>query len=374
MVTSTWTEVTVSVEELGELTFIALRGIQAGREYYLAMCPLRFLGRLFLFDEQDLAPEVRAQRTLNRARVPEIARYVVGNATTYCFSAICASIDSDVVFQPLAPDRDRYNVGRLVVPMTARILVNDGQHRRAALGEALRERPELGDESIAVVFFVDGGLARSQQMFADLNRHAIRPTKSLGILYDHRDPMSQLACKLASSVPVFRGMTDLEKTTISNRSRKLFTLSSIYLATKRLLRKGTKASPTEAEAELAAAFWTEIGRHMPDWQDAVHRRVAAAELRRDCVHAHGVALQAIGVAGAQLLAQDPARWKQRIKSLRKMDWTRANTGLWEGKAMVNGRVSKAESNIQLTAGVIERALGLGETRGMESAHVQAGNA
>ena len=56
--------------------------------------------------------------------------------------------------------------GKLTVPMTARFIVNDGQHRRAAIEEALKERPELGDETISVVFFLDVGLRRSQQMFA----------------------------------------------------------------------------------------------------------------------------------------------------------------------------------------------------------------
>lgn len=86
-----------------------------------------------------------------------------------------------------------------LITMTARFLINDGQHRRAAIDEALKECPELGDEMLSIVFFIDAGLRRSQQMFADLNRHAIRPTKSLGVLYDRRAPLSQLACRLAGN-------------------------------------------------------------------------------------------------------------------------------------------------------------------------------
>ena len=69
--------------------------------------------------------------------------------------------------------------------MSAKFVINDGQHRRAGIEAALRENPELGDETIAVVFFLDVGLRRCQQMFADLNRYAVRPTTSLSILYDH---------------------------------------------------------------------------------------------------------------------------------------------------------------------------------------------
>ena len=126
--------------------------------------------------------------------------------------------------------------------MTSRFLINDGQHRQAAIEEALKQCPELGDETLSVVFFVDAGLKRSQQMFADLNRHAIRPTQSIGILYDHRDPLSQLARTLVEEVSVFRNLTELEKTTISDRSNKLYTLSSIYQATRTLLGKAKRST------------------------------------------------------------------------------------------------------------------------------------
>src|SRR5689334_12168520 len=214
--------------------FVALRGRQAGREYYVAMSPMRLLPKLFVFDEQELKPEFRAQRKLNQSRVPEMARYVIQNPREYVFSSITASIDGKPEFIPTPEKGIRSHLGVLRIPMDAKLVINDGQHRRAAIEEALKERPELGDETISVVFFVDAGLKRSQQMFADLNRHAVRPTKSLGILYDHRDSLSQLARTLSMEVPVFRDLTETDRSTISNRSRKLFTLSSIYFSTRQL--------------------------------------------------------------------------------------------------------------------------------------------
>ena len=59
----------------------------------------------------------------------------------------------------------------LHVPMDARLLINDGQHRRAAVEEAMKDCPELRDDHVPVIFFIDKGLKRSQQMFADLNKH-----------------------------------------------------------------------------------------------------------------------------------------------------------------------------------------------------------
>lgn len=339
-------------------TFPALRGTQAGREYFVAMCPLKLLPKIFLFDEAPVPPKLRAQRTLNRARVPEIARYVLENQRDYAFSAITASIDGEVHFEPAEMGDGTSDVGRLVVPMSARFVINDGQHRRAAIEVALEEQPDLGDETIAVVFYLDEGLRRSQQLFADLNKHAIRPTKSLGILYDYRDPLAGLARDLAQKAMLFKGLTELEKTAISNRSIKLFTLSAIYQATGALLGKRKNDPIDDEEKELALRFWNELAKVIPEWQLVVKQQVSSAELRRDYVHSHSVALHALGLAGCTLLRQHPHDWPTRLKLLQRVDWSRSNVAVWEGRAMSGGRMSKSRQNVRATAIFLKKTMGL----------------
>jgi len=338
--------------------FTALRGIQAGREYYVAMCPLKLIPKIFLFDEEEIPAELRAQRVLNRARIPEIARYLVNNQEDYILSSLTASIDGDVTFEPFNNSGLGRNSGVLTVPMSSRILINDGQHRRAAIEEALREDPHIGDETVSVVFFIDAGLSRSQQMFADLNKHAVRPTKSLGILYDKRDPLSRLAIHLMQHVPVFQDLTEVEKTTISNRSTKLFTLSAIYQATKALLQADKSAKVTKKERELATQYWTLLSDVIPEWRLAATKQISAAELRRQYIHCHGVALHAMGIAGATLIATYPDTWPEQLSPLAEVDWRRANVRLWEGRAMRHGKMSKAGKSVSLTANAIKEALGL----------------
>jgi DNA sulfur modification protein DndB len=241
--------------------------------------------------------------------------------------------------------------------MRARFLINDGQHRRAAIEEALKSNPQLGDETVSVVFFVDAGLIRSQQMFADLNKHAVRPTRSISILYDKRDPLAQGVFALSQQVPIFRGLTETEKTTISNRSIKLFTLSAIYQATQALLQCSRNASLAEHELGRANAFWTALGEVIPEWRQIIQRQVSAAQLRGQYVHAHGVVLHALGIAGHALFAEAPERWRERLAPLAEFNWQRTNQ-LWEGRAMYHGKMSKMGMSVALTANVIKQALGL----------------
>lgn len=339
--------------------FPVLRGMQAGREFYLAMCQLKLVSRIFAFDEEEIVPpELRAQRVINKSRIPEIAKYITDHPTEYVFSAITASISSDVEFQPLEESPDNQNAGWLTIPMDAAIIINDGQHRRAAIEEAIKEKPELADDAIPVVFFIDAGLRRSQQMFADLNKHAIRPSRSLGILYDHRDPIAFLSRHLMITVPVFKDLTEKEKTSISNRSTKLFTLSGIYQATRALLEKGEDEKVSEEEKLLAEEYWTELGEVIPEWRMVSTKEVSSASLREQYVHAYGVALLALGIAGASLVDEYPKDWKERLKRLSVLDWSRSNTEVWEGRAMLQGKISKRTNQVKLTANLIKMTLGL----------------
>ena len=94
--------------------------------------------------------------------------------------------------------------------MDAKFIINDGQHRRAAILEALEQKPELGYETIAVVFYLDVGLARSQQMFSDLNRYAVRTSRSLSLLYDHRSEKAKLARMVIMNSEVFKDLIFLK--------------------------------------------------------------------------------------------------------------------------------------------------------------------
>jgi DNA sulfur modification protein DndB len=345
------------MESLSTLNFPVMKGIQAGREYYVTMWSLRTLKQISIFDEQELPPELRAQRVLNKARIPEIAGYILDNPKDYIFSAITASIDSEVQFEPLSNKPGENRLGILKVPMDAKFIINDGQHRRAAILTALEHKPDLGSETIAVVFFLDVGLARSQQMFADLNRYAIRPSRSLGVLYDHRNLKAKLARLVVMRSEIFKDIVDLEKSSLALRSRKLFTLSAFYNACGDLVEDLANGN-IEEDAAMAREFWEAVAKYFPAWLQVRDGKIAASEIREGFIHSHGIALQAIGKAGNALLKGNPSGWKTRLKALQQIDWSRKNAKLWEGRAMVGGKVSKVTTSIILTTNVVKRQMGI----------------
>src|SRR5208283_50689 len=158
-------------------------------------------------------------------------------------------------------------LGTLRVPLNSRILILDGVNRRAGVEMALKLRPELGDEAVPILFYVDSRPKRVEQILSDIRRNGSRSARSQGILCDARDETARITRELLERVDVFKDMTETVRSTISNRSLKLFTVSGIYHATGILLSGKQKELYADRLA-LAVEFWTDVSELIPDWQRA----------------------------------------------------------------------------------------------------------
>lgn len=337
--------------------FPALRGYQAGKEYYVVMCPLRLIPKIFLFDEEEIPVEYRAQRILNKSRIPEMTTYILENTTNYVFSSITASVDGELIFEPLNKDMPTQDLGLLKISMDSRFLINDGQHRRAAIEEALKFVPELGNETISVVFFHDTGLNRSQQIFSDLNLHAINTTSSIGILYDHRDPLSLITKDLVAENPFLTRYTDKERVSLSKNSPKVLALNFIHNTNKRLLHKTKGSSITNEETAFLIEFWNIICDSIPEWQAVLNKELSPRDLRINFIVGHSVFIESLGEVGKKLKDEYPDCWQEKLKLLRHIDWSRSNTSDWLGRSFnENGRIQKTNHNITATANRIKELI------------------
>ena len=342
-----------------EFSIPAVRGTQAGHAFYTAMCPIRLLPRLFPVGvDQTTSDAQQSFRKVNRARVREIAKNIVAHHDDFHLAAVTISVEQQVRFVAAGTARPKQvAVGDLIIPLEARLTIVDGIHRIYGLQRALKECPSLADECIAMLIHVDPDGTRRGQIFSDVKRHERSSAQSLRIGLDDRDETARLTREVIAAVPVFVDAIEMEKTAISNRSRKLFTLSALYQANKVLLADHKETS-YEARVQLATEFWTEVAARIPDWTEIVQGETSAADIRAGYVHCHAIGITAIARAGRALLAQFPKGWKKRLAKLSSLNWSRANTKLWEGRAMIGGRLSKSSSAVARAGNAVKRHLGL----------------
>lgn len=98
-----------------------------------------------------------------------------------------------------------------------------------------------------------------------------------------------------------------------------------------------------------------IGELIRTWGSIGDR--TASDLRHDYLHVHAVALHALGTVGGELVQQFPNGWRARLKRLESIDWSRSNAQ-WDGRAIRNGRISKAGPSLILTTNVLRVRTGL----------------
>lgn len=335
--------------------FPAVKGLQAGREYYISMVPLKLLSRLFPAEEEIVLPEHRAQRRINEARIPEIKNYILENRDTYVFSALSASIDGEFKFTPYM-DTD---VGIFEVDMESIFLINDGQHRKAAIEAAMKEDPSLEKETISIVFFNDEGLIRSQQMFTDLNKHAVKTSNSLATLYDSRDEIAVATKKVIDAIPFFKRYTDKERDILGKNSSSLFTLNMLYKANQKIMHS-EKCSSTDADFLLE--YWQLVSDNIVEWQEVLNKSLTKKALRENYIVALAITISAFGKLGRFFYDNSDYQMKDYLVNLQQIDWLRSNT-IWVGRTIrENGKVLNSEEAIALTCAVIKREIGLPLTK------------
>lgn len=351
-----------------KVSFPAMQGVIGQRTYYSCLMKLNAIPKMFTFrDWAEFTPDEREQRILNKKRIPEIAKYMLDNEDGYLFSSITASYKCAVEFAPV----DGNGLGTLSMEFEeANFVINDGQHRCAAIAAAIKENPAMGEESISVILFPYEGRDRVQQMFSDLNRNAAKTSKSLDILFDKRDELANITLDVTEAVPAFKGLVDKDAVSLPVRSAKLFSLSALYDANEELLSHVTSGDHKATAPELLAVateYWVAVSKAIPEWGKVKNGDLKALELRQENICSHAVVLRAIGAVGSDLMKTDPSGWKGRLLDLQSINWSKKNPD-WEGVCMVANSVVSNRQARQATKAYIKLNLGLplsdGEVRAM----------
>lgn len=330
----------------------ALRGVQAGSCFFVCMIPLKYVKNFFINIDYDVPPEYRAQRKLNETRIPEIKNYIINNRDSYVFSALAASVDGEINF--ISSDFDK-DLGILEIDMDSKILINDGQHRKAAILAAIEEDESLLEETIPVVLFADKGLARSQQMFTDLNKHAVTTSKSLNALYDSKDRTSFITKKLVESIDFLNKYTDKEKDNLGKFSSKLFTLNNFVNANKRIIRCEEN---DEIIYEFLKEYWSNVILNIKEWQELIKGDLSKKSLREDFIITQGVSIHAFGWLGEYIYNYHKNDYQSYLVNLNKIDWSRANKKDWMNCAIKeNGTINRNEKSIYATYLRIKKLIG-----------------
>lgn len=331
--------------------FPVVRGIQAGAEYYIAMVPLKMLSKLFPSDDEEyVLPEYRAQRKINESRIPIISKYILDNRENYVFSALAASIDGEFDFKA---NENNSDTGILEVSMDAHFLINDGQHRKSAILAAIKEEPSLENETISIVFYSDYGLKRSQQIFTDLNKNAVKTSNSISELYDSRDDMAVATRNVIWNIDFLNTYTDKEKDILGKYSSSLFTLNTFYTANKIIVGRNSM----DNLENFLQKYWESVVKHMRLWQELQNGEITKVDLRENFIATQSIVIQAFGRLGNYFYTNN-IDCEKYIKDIEKINWSRSSKNWYLRAIGKNGRIITNKKAGLLISNEIKKKIGI----------------
>lgn len=139
--------------------------------------------------------------------------------------------------------RDIYDLGLLSLNGEEKIFPVDGQHRVEGIKQAIKKKPELGEDRIAVIFIGHSkdeiGMQRTRRMFSTLNRYA-KPVSMRDIIALDEDDIVAIASReLIDNTKLFSDDKILDSKTkaIPESNTKAFTsIIQYYDCNKELLK------------------------------------------------------------------------------------------------------------------------------------------
>lgn len=353
--------------------FPALRGRMGDLEYYVTVMKLgevvKQIGYAEVLQnwEAGIPAELKKQRKLNMSRViNEMVPYLTVNPDHF-YAALTAEVErpgdpeSRIVFEPQNGSED---IGVVKFDGSEQVMTLDGQHRLKSIELALKNYPDLARESIAVILVPEKGPRRSQQLFSDLNRYAKQPSKTLNLLFEHREFFARVAKSVGEKANAFKDRVNLETNSLGRKSRQHITLAVLYECVVSLL-EGHYAD-SEADAKklqdavdiIVHAYDDVIAPALPDFQKMLDGQLLPYDLRCRFIYCHSVGQQAIAKAVRECQDSFGPKWEDVVKrGFAKIDWRIANSE-WEGSALQGGSIYGRRQNVQHTATFIKMNLGL----------------
>ena len=367
----------------------AIKGHQGGKTFYTVNIPMYELVKM-VKPVENTNVEDRSQRELNPRRATAIAEYVKSNKETYVLPALTISlIKSGKRVVKWEPIDEGEMFGEIYIPRNFNILLNDGQHRHAAITELMADYKNGISDTIALTVYQDVEKHQADQMFVDINLNAVKPAGSINTLFNHRDPWATLAVAVSKKAKILTGRTEYEKANCTGKSDKVFSLKAIESFCKSMLPYQPDSENMEENVTYISKVFDGLYDSISDWNDFSYmpdgshlvkpdtidistdelkeKLVPLAQWKREySMSTTAVALEAMAVyvrshCGAAAMSREYKDQDTAIKNacadLAEFNWQRDDSH-WAGRVVNRGRILKNKTSITLASNMLLKHAGV----------------
>lgn len=282
---------------------------QSGKKCYLCTFTYAELVKFFTFVDEELPLDQRHQRHLDTSRAKKIGNYIFEghkSGNQYIIPPIVASLDAKNI------EFEGNGIGKLTFDLaTAKMLINDGQHRRRGIEFALEDNPNLESEEVGVFLIPDVNLKAAQQIFSDINRNAKPTDKNLNYLFDHRSGDTATSKSVRTGVPFFVRYVQLEKGI--ETKRYLFQFAHFHEANL-IIYEHLRLQNIDAlkAIPMMKLYWNTLVDSIKEWKSMIElpniteydKKSATASIqvyKKDTIAGHNITLQSLALLSKKIL-------------------------------------------------------------------------
>lgn len=361
--------------------FPVIKGWQGSKEMFSSQLRVDQICKFVPPIAAHSSVEDRSQRKLSKVRAGKISDYIVDNLDNYVLPSLTISVlktgKRRTKFHPI---ENGGIIGELHIPIEMNVLINDGQHRRAGIEEALEHIGIEYIDSVSLTIYTDVSKEQAEQIFTDINLNAVRPSGSINALYNHRDPWSQLAVAVSKKAKMLVGRTEYEAGVCTANSLMLFPLTAIVKFCKTQIVHAPDAKSMEPTINHIVSKLDKLADIIQEYKDVTKTTAVEDELllrnqketkeempdipliilnRRASLAPTVLALEAIGLflhqasyvyfmkhKAGTYTPEDQTDYA--IDLLKGVSWIK-NKPCWQGRAINMDRILKSKNHVILTA-------------------------
>lgn len=214
----------------------AIRGILGDIVYYTASFTFKQIAERVKKVDGELHTSTSLKDQLQRSltnNYESITNYILSQKEHFFNALVLAVYDGEPVWNEIEigfKGEDYYNMGFLMLNGEEKIFPVDGQHRVEGIKDAIKENPELEDETISVILIGHQknkeGMERTRRIFSTLNRYAKPVSTGDIIALDEDDTVAIVTRNMLESFPLFTNdnISDDKKTkALADKDAKSFT-------------------------------------------------------------------------------------------------------------------------------------------------------
>jgi len=196
-------------------TYPCFVGVQGGQQIITIQVPFSHVERLLICDNTGHVLE-RSQRERSTRRVNEFANYLldaVEHNKPFIVPPLIGNCDGELQIDLWGET----HLGQVTIPMEARTVLFDGQHRQGGIVQAVKADPRLASHKVTIMLTQNLDLCVRQQFFSDINSNASKPSASINLAYNRSNEVSQLVRGVISLHPLLLSKTDFERPVVTGK-------------------------------------------------------------------------------------------------------------------------------------------------------------